>query len=66
MLDANENESKGKKYLKDWVEESTDKSTRRGFLESHLIPDVDLSMTNFESFILKRTELLKEKLKAIL
>lgn len=66
MLDANENESKGKKYLKDWVEESTDESTRRGFLESHLIPDVDLSMTNFESFILKRTELLKEKLKAIL
>lgn len=66
MLDANENESKGKKYLKDWVDQSTDVNTRKSFLENHLIPDVDLSMSGFESFILERTKLLKEKLKEIL
>lgn len=66
MLDANENESKGKKLLKDWVNQNTNEETRKLFLESHLIPDVDLSMDNFETFILERSKLLKEKLKSIL
>lgn len=66
MLDANENESKGKKLLKDWVDNNTTNNTRKAFLESHLIPDVDLSMGNFEAFIIERSKLLKNKLKSIL
>ncbi len=66
MLDANENESKGKMLLKDWIEKQTDESERKSFLERHLIPDVDLSMDNFEEFITERSKLLKSKLASIL
>ena len=66
MLDANENESKGKKLLADWVDENTTTATRATFLTNHLIPDVDLSMANFDEYITKRSDLLKTKLKAIL
>lgn len=66
MLDANENESKGKKLLADWVNENTTADTRASFLTNHLIPDVDLSMENFEEYITKRSELLKTRLRSII
>lgn len=67
MLDANENESKGKKMLKDWVDEELKKGgTRLQFLESHIIPDVDLSLNNFDEFYQKRKDLLKAKIKQML
>ena len=66
MLDANENESKGKKLLKDWVDQETTPDTRKLFLDNHLIPDVDLALDKIETFIDKRSDLLKEKLLAIL
>ena len=63
MLDKNENESKGKKALADWVNESCDgQDTRKRFLDSHLIPDVDLSLANFDKFIIERRKLLKKRL----
>lgn len=65
MLDSNENESKGQMYLKEWVEEKCKENegdTRKRFLESHLIPDVDLSLSNFPNFIRERKKLLKQKL----
>lgn len=65
MLDSNENESKGQMYLKEWVEEKCKENegdTRKRFLESHLIPDVDLSLSNFPNFIREREKLLKQKL----
>lgn len=66
MLDKNENESKGKKPLSEWVEKSCDsQDTRQRFLESHLIPDVDLSLSNFDEFIERRRALLKERLVSI-
>ena len=40
--------------------------TKESFLENHLIPDVDLSLNNFEIFIKERSELLKKKLLEIL
>ena len=69
MLDSNENESKGQKYLKDWIDEKcldNKTDTRERILESHLIPNVDLSLENFPEFIEERSKLLKEKLKTIL
>ena len=66
MLDANENESKGKKLLSDWVNENTTAETKTTFLVNHLIPDVDLSMANFDEYITTRSTLLKTKLKSIL
>jgi hypothetical protein len=66
MLDANENESKGKKLLSDWVNENTTPKTRATFLANHLIPNVDLSMANFDEYITRRSTLLKTKLKSLL
>lgn len=66
MLDANENESKSKKPLKQWVDEQTTKETREYFLKVHIIPNVDLSLSNFENFITKRKKMLKDKLISIL
>ena len=66
MLDANENMSKNDKALKDWVDEQTVNVDRSKFLENHLIPDVNLDLSNFEEYIEKRKELLITKLKEIL
>lgn len=67
MLDKNENESKGKMLLKDWVSQScTTEDVKERFLASHLIPDVDLDITNFDEFYQKRAALLKGRLKTLL
>lgn len=66
MLDANENESKNAKPLAEWVDEQTSGGNRERFLEDHLIPDVDLSLENFASFIENRKTLLVSKLKALI
>ena len=64
LLDANENESKQDKNLKDWViEQSTKQDTSiEKFCENHLIPNI-LEFEQFPNFIEKRKELLKNKLK---
>ena len=67
MLDANENESKGKIPLKNWVENELKKTNnRKQFFDSHLIPDIDLKQSNFDEFYQKRKEILSKKLKDIL
>lgn len=66
MLDSNENESKGKKYLNDWVDEQTTVENREAFLKNHLIPNVDLSLANFDEYITKRKGILKSKLTSLL
>lgn len=67
LLDANENESKGEKPLKDWVDKELKKTNSRNqFFESHLIPDVDLNLSNFEEYFETRKALLSEKLKSLL
>ncbi len=66
MLDANENESKNAKKLGDWVNEKTINGNRSKFLETHIIPDVDLDLDNFSVFIEKRKVMLVEKLKSLI
>lgn len=65
MLDANENMSKNAMSLKEWVERQCG-NDKKGFLERHLIPDVDLSLENFNNFCEVRKTLIIHKLKDIL
>ena len=66
MLDANENQSKQDRGLKEWVQEEAKKQniSIEKFCENHLIPNV-LEFENFEEFIDKRRALLTSKLKEI-
>jgi uncharacterized protein with ParB-like and HNH nuclease domain len=59
LLNSHLNESKLATPLKDWCES---KAIDKG---SQLIPDVDLSISNFKEFIEKRKELLMRKLNSI-
>ena len=63
MLDANENMSKNDRDLDLWVSEELTSRERKPFLDSHHIPDVNLSLSNFDEFITKRSEILSKKLK---
>ncbi len=65
ILDANENKSKNNKPLKQWVNEKCNRD-RKEFLEKHLIPDVDLSLENFNNFIEERKKIIINRLKVIL
>ena len=66
MLDSNENMSKNSLDLNSWVDKVTDSTTKATFLETHIIPNVDLSFSNFKEFIDKREIILKERLKSLL
>lgn len=62
LLDANENMSKQDKNLKEWVEENH-KDNKVDFMKKYFIPDIDLSIENFNEFYEKRKKLIKDELK---
>lgn len=66
MLDANENMSKNDLNLKEWVDKETQNQNRKQFLDSHIIPDVDLTLQNFKEFIDEREKMLIKELKFLL
>ena len=66
MLDANENESKNAKPLEKWVSEQTRNKDMRKFMEDHLIPDTDLSLSNFSDFIEKRKVMLVQRIRKMI
>jgi len=68
LLEGIENEEKSSKDFKTWLDETyPDQSSKKDFMKKHYIPEsVDLKFENFEEFIQKRSELLKNKLKQIL
>lgn len=65
MFDANENESKNNKDLEEWVRKETLNKDYNQFLDSHLIPNTNLSIDGFSVFIEKRREILINKLKKL-
>lgn len=67
LLDANENESKQDKNLKEWVIEESKKQniSVEKFCENHLIPNI-LEFDKFTDFVKKRKELLKNILKDLI
>lgn len=66
MLDANENESKNAKPLEKWVSEQTRNKDMWKFMEDHLIPDTDLSLSNFSDFIEKRKAMLVQRIRKMI
>lgn len=69
LLDANENMSKNNRSLKEWIEiecKNKDDAFRESFLNSKFIPNIDLSLENFNNFYVERKYLLINKLKEIL
>jgi uncharacterized protein with ParB-like and HNH nuclease domain len=67
MLDANENMSKNAMSLQDWITEQTKNSDVKRFMDSHIIPqNINLDLSNFSEYILKRKELLLNKLRKII
>lgn len=66
MFDANENESKNAKPLEKWVSEQTRNKDMRKFMEDHLIPDTDLSLSNFSDFIEKRKAMLVQRIRKMI
>ena len=67
LLDANENESKNNKDLKEWIIFESEKQniSIEKFCENHLIPNL-LDFGKFEDFIKVRENLLVKKLKEII
>lgn len=65
MLGSNENKSKRDKSLHDWISHEIQTKDKQGFLDDHLIPDVDWSLSNFDEFIGKRKQILTNKLKEL-
>lgn len=64
MLDGNENMAKNAKPLKQWIDEQTTNDTRGQFLKSHIIPDVDLDLSNFDEFIATRRKMLHQAIRS--
>jgi len=66
LLDANENMAKNDKSLEEWVENECRNKDKSKFLMDHLIPDIDLSLENFDDFYEKRKKLMINKLRELL
>lgn len=62
LLGSRENESKQNKPLLNWVDEQCASRDRQAFLSDHLIPDVDLSLSNALQFFEERERLLTNRL----
>lgn len=67
LLEGPINEEKSNTEFDTWIENTyPEESQRKVFMERNFIPDIDLSFDNFEEFILKRKELMKNKYESIL
>ncbi len=65
LLEGGENMSKSDIPLEKWVEKNCE-NDRNKFLKEHFIPDIDLSLRNFDEFYDERTKLLVQELIKIL
>ena len=68
FLTPEENNEKRGKEFNVWLEKyPKNSSDRKDFMEKHYIPmDIDLSIENFEEFINKRKELIRDAFKKLL
>ena len=63
LLEATPNIEKNAKDFDKWLNDTVPASELSGFKAKHLIPDVDLSVSNFDVFLEEREKLILEKLK---
>jgi uncharacterized protein with ParB-like and HNH nuclease domain len=67
LLEGPENVEKRDKDFKDWLEQAyPTPQARRDFMAKHYIPDVDLTLGNFEQFVAERKRLMTEKFESLL
>jgi len=67
LLEGLENIEKTDTDFKDWlVKAYPSEQARRDFMSKHYIPDVDLSLENFEEFIAERKKLMTAKFASLL
>ena len=59
LLEGLQNQEKSGKDFKEWLYETyPNKTDRKDYMRKHYIPDVDLSLQNFEEFLKEREKLL--------
>lgn len=59
LLEGVPNQEKSSKDFSQWLSEKyPDKSDRKEYMKRHYIPDIDLTLDNFEEFVQKREKLL--------
>jgi uncharacterized protein with ParB-like and HNH nuclease domain len=67
LLEGIPNMEKSSKDFKEWLEKQyPTPQARRDYMEKHYIPDVDLSLDNFDNFINERTKLIRAKFESLL
>ena len=67
LLEGPLNEEKSNIEFDKWMNDTyPNESQRKSYMERNFIPDVDFSFDNFEEFIIRRKELMKNKYKTIL
>ena len=67
LLEGTPNREKSDTDFKEWLfKEYPDEQARKDYMKKHYIPDIDLSLDNFEEFIDERKKLMFDKLKSIL
>jgi hypothetical protein len=67
LLEGVPNMEKSSKEFKEWLEKQCPTpQARRDYMEKHYIPDVDLSLENFDNFITERTKLMTKKFESLL
>jgi uncharacterized protein with ParB-like and HNH nuclease domain len=67
LIEGTPNMEKSNKDFKAWLEEKyPTPQMRRDYMEKHYIPDVDLSLDNFDNFINERTKLIRAKFESLL
>jgi len=67
LLKDTENRSKKDKPFKEWLDDNIkNPAEQQVFKQTHLIPDVDLSLANFENFYEERKKLMINQLKTMI
>lgn len=67
LLEGVPNMEKSNKDFQEWLFQTyPNVQARQDYMEKNYIPDIDLSLTNFDDFFDKRTELMREKFKGLL
>jgi uncharacterized protein with ParB-like and HNH nuclease domain len=67
LLEGIPNQEKSDTDFKEWFNKvNQTEQEKRDYMAKHMIPDVDIEITNFDVFIEKRTEIMREKYKSIL
>lgn len=67
LLEGMPNIEKSNKEFKDWLAEKyPNPQARKEYMEKNYIPDVDLSLENFDDFFEERTKLMTAKFKELL